>query len=108
MSENARLFGLLNAPGCANGGGYARAEKWLLPVLVYEQLVFMRDEAEEALARPGVVPCERALRKILEMADEIIPLQEKAVRPDDLEEAKEDIEAMRKRKKKQKALYNRR
>lgn len=67
-------------------------------VFVYEQIAFMLDEAQAALMRPGAVTCERALKRIAAMAQEIMPLAAKVLTPGELAETREDLAAELKRR----------
>lgn len=63
----------------------------LAGAIAYERLVFVIDEAQAALSRPSVVTCERALRRIEEMAWDVLPLMPKLVAKQDMEDTFDDI-----------------
>lgn len=95
MTELTGLICAADAQAACGGGLRA-----LYAPIVWEEIALMRMEAELALARPSVVSCERALRRILEMAEEALPLQERAMGATsrDLQDARDDVEEIRRRR----------
>ena len=87
MSEMAAICKIGLQPDFTGRGKF----KPLAGAIVCEQAAFIVDEAEAALSRPSPVTCERALRRISEMAREILPLMPKLVAQVEAEDTIADI-----------------
>ena len=90
MSANTGLYGVVEAQEKQR-----KHMSWkqvsLASVFVFEQLAFILDEAQAALMRPSVVTCERALKRIEEMAGDALPLAVKMLSPSERDDTEEDI-----------------
>lgn len=87
MSEMAAICKIGQLTDFAERANY----KPLAGAIAFEQAAFIVDEAEAALSRPSQVTCERALRRISEMAREILFLMPKLVAQQDKEDTIADI-----------------
>ena len=91
MTANLELYDVIESQDKKDKYLSWRKETSIANVFVCEQIAFILDEAQAALMRPGVVTCERALRRIAELSGEALPLAESMLSPLERDDTIDDI-----------------
>lgn len=106
ITECTRIARAVEAERRDGGKGRKWGSSPIAAALVYENLVFILDDAKAAFERNNLVAFGEGLKKVCRLAEEALPLAERLVPEDCKEDCKKDIAQVRRQKERRRRLLN--